>query len=314
MLSKIFTLFTLITITLANQEFIIGSDSISFSKECCEGCCQSKLFKPILELAFPNKTLIWTNDKDPDLVIRSPYRNPNRKKYTCPYINHSGEPKPVEYKEYPPIIEINTFIDFYNKNTFYIPHIINADYTLPHIRKYTNTNRPYLIAYMNTNCQYHREKLFELLLNKFGNSIVHALGPCSNNRKIKNDGTWYNAPDIYKDYSFVFAMENTDLFGYITEKIMNAYIAGSIPIFWGSGGKIRDFFNKKSFIDVQDFLSFTDCADYIGRLTKKQIYAIQTAPVFENNIIPSQLILSKNETWMIEISDRIREKYYSLKK
>ena len=98
MLSKIFTLFTLITITLANQEFIIGSDSISFSKECCEGCCQSKLFKPILELAFPNKTLIWTNDKDPDLVIRSPYRNPNRKKYTCPYINHSGNLNPLNIK------------------------------------------------------------------------------------------------------------------------------------------------------------------------------------------------------------------------
>ena len=38
---------------------------------------------------------------------------------------------------------------------------------------------------MNTNCQYHREKLFELLLNKFGNSIVHALGPCSNNKKLR---------------------------------------------------------------------------------------------------------------------------------
>ena len=67
-------------------------------------------------------------------------------------------------------------------------------------------------------------------------------------------------------------MENTDLFGYITEKIMNAYIAGSIPIF--SGALVVKFeisLIKNHLLNVQDFLSFTDCADYIGRLTKNRI-------------------------------------------
>ena len=242
----------IITISFTNAEnkMVIGTDSISFDKNCDNGRCSSKILNPILDLAFPNTTFIWTNDLEPDLVIRSPFREKNRKCYTCPYINLSGEPYKIEHKEYPPILEINSYIDFESQHEnngihkeFYIPHILNSNYELPHIRKYTNLNRPYLIAYMNSNCQPHREYMFKILVNIFGEDKVHALGKCSNNKKIELS-SWETAYDIYKNYTFVFAMENTNLFGYITEKIMNSYIAGSIPIYWGSEGKIIDFFNK----------------------------------------------------------------------
>ena len=111
----------------------------------------------------------------------------------------------------------------------------------PNIRKHTNVERPYLIAYLSSNCQPHREKMFKLLVEKFGNKTVHALGDCSNNTKNDNDKSWYNAYNIYKDYSFTLTMENTIADGYITEKIMNAYIAGSVPIYYGTD-KIREFF------------------------------------------------------------------------
>jgi hypothetical protein len=42
------------------------------------------------------------------------------------------------------------------------------------------------------------------------------------------------AVDVYRSFRFVIAFENTMAPGYTTEKLMNAALAGAIPIFWGS--------------------------------------------------------------------------------
>lgn len=336
---------TFISIITSTEVLIIGSDSICFNNFCCNGECSSKMLNPILDLAFPNTTFVWSNRLNPNIVVRSPFREKDKKPYNCPYINLSGEPYRIDQKEYPPILEINTFIDYELqrekngiKTNFYIPHIINSNYDPYNVRKYNHLNRPYLIAYMNSNCQNHREYMFKLLVKRFKRSIeflsndkvekyypsreaekysffseneIHALGYCSNNRKNSKSETWANAYDIYKDYIFTFAMENTDLFGYITEKIMNAYIAGSIPIYWGSQGKIKDFFNPESYINVNDFNSFDDCVEYIYNLyyDKPRLKKMQTASVFINNTIPDVLLLNNNA--LKDVAYHLRKNYYN---
>ena len=49
------------------------------------------------------------------------------------------------------------------------------------------------------------------------------------------------------------AIENSYHEGYITEKIMLPFMAGSIPIYYGSN-KIKELFNDKSFFYVNDYL------------------------------------------------------------
>ena len=39
--------------------------------------------------------------------------------------------------------------------------------------------------------------------------------------------------DEYSKFKFVLTMENGFRKGYVTEKIINAFVAGSIPIYWG---------------------------------------------------------------------------------
>ena len=39
--------------------------------------------------------------------------------------------------------------------------------------------------------------------------------------------------DVFKNYRFVLAVENTQVYYYITEKIMIAFLSGAIPIYWG---------------------------------------------------------------------------------
>lgn len=48
-------------------------------------------------------------------------------------------------------------------------------------------------------------------------------------------------------------MENENVKGYITEKIINAFLAGSVPIYYGTR-EVFDIFNVKSFVyyDIDD--------------------------------------------------------------
>jgi hypothetical protein len=52
---------------------------------------------------------------------------------------------------------------------------------------------------------------------------------------------------IYSQYRYCLAMENTQTSGYITEKIILAYLGGCIPIYWGTK-EVFDVFHKESFI------------------------------------------------------------------
>lgn len=52
---------------------------------------------------------------------------------------------------------------------------------------------------------------------------------------------------VSSEFRFVIAMENVKSPGYITEKILDAFMAGSIPVYYGTS-EIFDIFNPKAFI------------------------------------------------------------------
>lgn len=51
----------------------------------------------------------------------------------------------------------------------------------------------------------------------------------------------------YHEYRFCLVMENTKMDGYVTEKILLAFLGGCIPIYWGSMD-VYKMFNAKAFI------------------------------------------------------------------
>lgn len=64
--------------------------------------------------------------------------------------------------------------------------------------------------------------------------------------------------DKYKflgQYKFNIAFENCSHDGYVTEKIMEAFAAGVVPIYYGDP-RIAEDFNPKAFINANDFSSF----------------------------------------------------------
>lgn len=87
--------------------------------------------------------------------------------------------------------------------------------------------------------------------------FFHAL---SKYKKIDSGGRYMNnigksiesKLEFQKKSKFVIAFENTSSPGYTTEKIIGAYAAGAIPIYWGDP-EIEAVFNSESFINCNRY-------------------------------------------------------------
>ncbi|WQS10027.1 fucosyltransferase [Helicobacter pylori] len=74
-----------------------------------------------------------------------------------------------------------------------------------------------------------------------------------------------NKSEFLSQYKFNLCFENSQGYGYVTEKILDAYFSHTIPIYWGSPSVAKDF-NPKSFVNVHDFNNFDEAIDYIKYL------------------------------------------------
>lgn len=71
--------------------------------------------------------------------------------------------------------------------------------------------------------------------------------------------------EFQQKYKFSIAVENSDSDGYVTEKIAHAFMAHSIPIYWGASDICRDF-NPKSFINCRDYNSLEEVVQKVIEL------------------------------------------------
>ena len=67
------------------------------------------------------------------------------------------------------------------------------------------------------------------------------------NYKNNIGGNVYNKIEFLSSYKFSIAMENSEGQGYVSEKIIDSFMAGTIPIYYG-GYMIDEFINPKSYI------------------------------------------------------------------
>lgn len=82
-------------------------------------------------------------------------------------------------------------------------------------------------------------------------------------------------------HKFAIAFENTSFDGYCTEKIMEAFAAGCIPIYYGDPRVANDF-NPKSFINAHDYASFDEVIEKIKEIDNddnKYLEMRNTCPV-----------------------------------
>jgi hypothetical protein len=123
---------------------------------------------------------------------------------------------------------------------------------------------------------------------KFFNSL-HQMKPIASGGSFKNNAGAiglgpYGKIDFIKNYKFNMAFENKSLPGYITEKLTDAMLARSIPLYWGCE-RVGEEFNKKSFLCRNDFSSDESFIEHILKVHEDKFLfeQILREPYFINN-------------------------------
>ncbi len=96
---------------------------------------------------------------------------------------------------------------------------------------------------------------------------LNSIEPVAGGGSVKNTLGYKveNKSEFLSQYKFNLCFENSQGYGYVTEKIIDAYFSHTIPIYWGSPSVAKDF-NPKSFVNVHDFKDFDEAIDYVRYL------------------------------------------------
>jgi hypothetical protein len=273
-----------VSIQKTSGEFIIGSEGM--------GSWGKRIINYLIDKVKPGITIRYKNTIDCDLVVRSHFLRdePVWNNTLKPYILWSGEaysvPAPLSNQVSHSLSLLTTIEN--SKDSLYVPYVLDSPY-LHKARIMDGANpRPYLITYCSSNPVYLREKLFNTFVRKAGQSKCRALGKCFGGifpgTHQKLEGTWQASAliDKYTESTFVFALENKKVEGYITEKIMNAFHAGAIPIYWGSP-TIGELFNPKAFIDLSHFDSLEECVNFVCNMSEEAIHEMREQPIYNDS-------------------------------
>lgn len=131
-------------------------------------------------------------------------------------------------------------------------------------------------AFMYRNCVSWREALFFALsryktVDALGLSPRRVTGGVSKGNRV-SASFMDDAVEMYRDYRFVICCENSKIDGYITEKIINARLAGCIPIYLGSPDWTK-YVNPEAVVDASrsDFVQVVKQIDRSPALQRRML-------------------------------------------
>eukprot|EP00929_Paragymnodinium_shiwhaense_P120979 TRINITY_DN93071_c0_g1_i1.p1 TRINITY_DN93071_c0_g1~~TRINITY_DN93071_c0_g1_i1.p1 ORF type:complete len:724 (-),score=125.32 TRINITY_DN93071_c0_g1_i1:45-2216(-) len=182
---------------------------------------------------------------------------------------------------------------------------VPADLTLPRPRAGSGppSGKRRFAAYLAFKCWPHRERFYNLLdeaSRDRGLGGVDALSRCGRSsvsetdQKPKRYGMTYmdDAADLFSGYRFALVFENRITRHYVTEKIVNAFLGGTVPIYWGSPF-VNRIFNPRAFINVNNFPSFEAAVEYILEVaTNEQLYEQYLSADILNNYTDGRRLFS----------------------
>ncbi|WRD32247.1 glycosyltransferase family 10 [Helicobacter pylori] len=150
----------------------------------------------------------------------------------------------------------------------------NSLYTLKKPSHHFKENHPNLCALINNEIDPLKRGFASFVAsnpnapkrNAFYDAL-NSIEPVTGGGSVKNTLGYNvkNKSEFLSQYKFNLCFENTQGYGYVTEKIIDAYFSHTIPIYWGSPSVAKDF-NPKSFVNVCDFKDFDEAIDYVRYL------------------------------------------------
>ena len=130
-----------------------------------------------------------------------------------------------------------------------------------------------------SNCENNFRLNFIERLNNY--KKIDMGGKCKNNvnRRVKNK------IEFLSNYKFSIAIENSDGDGYLSEKILDSFLAGTIPIYYGDY-LLDEFINPKSFILIKGEKDIERKIEYIKQIDEDDnLYKaiLSEKPIIDDN-------------------------------
>lgn len=158
-------------------------------------------------------------------------------------------------------VQLNlTFDNVENKKNFRLPlwvwYYLNYNLSTNFCLKPKNTNDFCCFVYSRNKIKRNQ------ICKKFQKyKFVGCGGGCLNNV----GGKVINKIEFQKKYKFCLAIEHSNFPGYITEKILEAYVSNCIPIYFGSSTIVSEF-NPKTFINGNSFKNVDEVVKYVKKV------------------------------------------------
>lgn len=116
--------------------------------------------------------------------------------------------------------------------------------------------------------QKHPEKI--KLYGKNWKTLYNELSENDKHNFLKIDGGYISRKaDAFSKSKYAIVFENNTGYGYISEKIFDAFFMGTVPIYWGAPD-ITDYIPKRCFINFNNFKSFDELYNYLNNMSDKE--------------------------------------------
>lgn len=219
-------------------------------------------FIDALRAKFQVISLKPDNPAKPDLLFYSRCGLGNHYKYNdCVKIFYTGE------NDYPNFNECDYSISFHDidvngRNLRYPLYALETSTeAIPKIKPNKDmASREFCSLVMSNSdmCDPRRIQIIEAVNNyreiasggKFRNNIGHRVD---------------NKLEFLSKYKFNLALENSYVDGYVTEKIADAFISATVPIYWGGKSVLSDF-NPAAFINAADYSTLDSLVSEIKKI------------------------------------------------
>jgi len=256
-------------------------------------------FKPEKELFFKilNRKYDVQITEEPDYIFCSCFAN----RFYFDYCNYSQIRIMFSGENYTPDFNLVDYaisrypIKFFDRN-FYLPGCF--DHKLDYPIELENKKRDYdksileeKIYFANFiashDSEYNIRGDFCKKLAEY--KRVECPGTYLNNMVEKEDISWEDGSKVgfQRKCKFSLCFESTSNLGFTTEKIVDAFYADTIPIYYGNPD-IDSIFNPKAFVDISKFSNWDEAIKYIINVDQNDddFLSMLREPIFvENNCV-----------------------------
>ena len=218
--------------------------------------------------------------KEPDYVICSCFGQKHHKYRNAVKLLFVGENVIPDFNLYDYAMGFH-YIDFEDRYIRFPLYVLYEEQMKLAEKKHTYDDKHYLdkkefcsFVVSNPDGASVRDEVFEAL-NKY--KRIASGGRYRNNV----GGPVKDKMEFIRNGRFTLAIENSSTPGYTTEKILEAFAAETIPIYWGSP-RIKEEFNPDAFINVSDYDSYDELVEAVKTIDtddSKYLEMIKT-PIF----------------------------------